>query len=159
MARCQCDRNQDDREIARCQTTDCCSPLPPLRKHLDRGSNPQTQHSITTLTMTRQALWLFSTSAGAKCHVRCPRLVALCGAQSIHTRGYLWLTYSAPLTHDRLISPHLVEFMPGLVSIGSHHSHCETSPHPLTPLFKRQHCPTRLRSTQNGVAASHHTNS
>jgi hypothetical protein len=73
--------------------------------------------------MTRQALLLFSTGAGAKFHVRRQRMVALFGSKSIHIRGYLWLTYSEQLPHERLISPHLVEFMPGLVSIGPHHSH------------------------------------
>src|SRR5262245_15805707 len=123
MARCPCDRNPDDRETARCPTTDGCAPLPPLRKHLDSGSNPQTQHSITTVIMTRQALWLFSTRAGATCHVRRQRMVALVGAKRLRTRGDLELMYSAQFTHERLISPHLVECMPGVVSIGSHHSH------------------------------------
>jgi len=96
MARCQCYRTQDDRATSLCHTTDGCSPLPPLRKHLDMGSNPQTQHSITTLILTRPALWLFSTRAGATCHVRRQRMVALFGSQSIHTRGDLWLMYSEP---------------------------------------------------------------
>jgi hypothetical protein len=148
-ARCQCDRTPDARETSRCQTTDCCSPLPPLRKHRARGSHPQTQHAITTWIMTRQARWRFSTRAGATCHVRRQRMVARLGSTSLHTRGYRWLTYRDSCTHARLISPHRVECMPGLVSIGPHPSHSETSPHPLMPLFKLQQCPTRLRSTPN----------
>ena len=97
--------------------------MPQVRKPLDTGGNTQAQHSITTVIMTPQALGLFSTRAGATSHVRRHQIVARFGSKSIPTGGYLWLTYLDSCTHERLISPNLVEFLLGLAPISGHPSH------------------------------------
>jgi hypothetical protein len=70
--------------------------------------------------MTLPTLWLSATRVGATYPFRRQQIVALLDAKSIHLRGDLSLLDSDAETPAQFITPNLVEFLLGLVHLGSH---------------------------------------